>query len=152
MACFEDADCVVLEADEHIVTEVGERAVELAKDDACAAPPCTVLVQAGSYALDSTLDVSDVTLHGADTVGHALRVYDPSGAILAERTFTAPNDFLTIETAFGLEYRWFKYDGFDRYDYPETGEVNLDFESYDGNRFDYTGWYGMGSLQFIVWF
>jgi hypothetical protein len=61
-------------------------------------------------------------------------------------------DFLTIETAFGLEYRWIKGERIDRTEYPETGQVTVDIDIDDGNRFLYSGWNGMGSLQFIIWF
>jgi hypothetical protein len=61
-------------------------------------------------------------------------------------------DFLTIETAFGLEYRWFKSEHVSRKEFPETGQLSLETHLDDGNRFDDTGWTGMGSLQFIVWF
>ena len=61
-------------------------------------------------------------------------------------------DFLTIETAFGLEYRWLKYDEIDRREYPETGRFYLRTGSDDGRSFDDSGWRGMSSLQFIIWF
>ena len=61
-------------------------------------------------------------------------------------------DFLTIETAFGLEYRWFKSDWVERQEYPETGQVWVDVRSDEGNSFDDSGWNGMASLQFFIWF
>jgi hypothetical protein len=61
-------------------------------------------------------------------------------------------DFLTIETAFGLEYRWFKNEFVGRREFPETGELFTESEHRDGNRFDDSGWNGMASLQFFVWF
>lgn len=61
-------------------------------------------------------------------------------------------DFLTIETAFGLEYRWFTYDRVDKEEYPETGQVRIDIDHDEGNSFNDSGWSGMGSLQFIIWF
>ena len=61
-------------------------------------------------------------------------------------------DFLTIETAFGLEYRWFKSEWARRQEYPDSGRLLVETEVSDGNSFDDAGWTGMGSLQFIVWF
>ncbi|MCK9996858.1 MAG: hypothetical protein KAH56_11335 [Candidatus Krumholzibacteria bacterium] len=61
-------------------------------------------------------------------------------------------DFLTIETAFGLEYRWFRSDWVERQEYPETGQIWVDVRSNEGNSFDDSGWNGMASLQFLVWF
>jgi hypothetical protein len=61
-------------------------------------------------------------------------------------------DFLTIETAFGLEYRWFKNEWVDRREYPETGQVRVAVETDEGNTFRDSGWDGMASLQFIIWF
>lgn len=61
-------------------------------------------------------------------------------------------DFLTLETAFGLAYTWRKSEENDRYEYPETGELRVRSDSSRGNSFTYWGWYGLGSLQFIVWF
>lgn len=61
-------------------------------------------------------------------------------------------DFLTIETAFGLEYRWFEYETIRRSEFPETGELHTETTYQDGNSFDDSGWNGMASLQFFVWF
>ena len=61
-------------------------------------------------------------------------------------------DFLTIETAFGLQYSWSDYEELDRTDYPESGQVRLDGRVDEGTSFRYSGWSGMGSLQFIIWF
>jgi len=61
-------------------------------------------------------------------------------------------DFLTIETAFGLEYRWFKSEYIERREYPETGQILVEVGVDEGNSFDDSGWYGVGSLQFIIWF
>lgn len=61
-------------------------------------------------------------------------------------------DFLTIETAFGLEYRWISRDWAELTEYPETGRVYIRTGFEDGNSFNDSGWHGMSSLQFIVWF
>ena len=61
-------------------------------------------------------------------------------------------DFLTIETAFGLEYHWFEYETTRRWEYPETGELRTEYIFKDGNSFEDSGWNGMASLQFFVWF
>ncbi len=61
-------------------------------------------------------------------------------------------DFLTIETAFGLQYSWISTDEAERTLYPESGQVQLYGDTDDSHRFSYYGWSGMGSLQFIVWF
>jgi len=60
--------------------------------------------------------------------------------------------FLTIETAFALEYRWLDSQWVDRIEYPDTGRVLIDVQSGSGNRFDDAGWTGTGSLQFFIWF
>ena len=61
-------------------------------------------------------------------------------------------DFLTIETAFGLYYSWNEADQVEKTVYPETGQVSLEVSSDESTSFKYTGWSGMGSLQFIIWF
>lgn len=60
--------------------------------------------------------------------------------------------FLTIETAFGLWYRWSDYERVEWREFQQTGRVTRDEYSDYGERFSYSGWSGMGSLQFIVWF
>jgi hypothetical protein len=61
-------------------------------------------------------------------------------------------DFLTIETAFGLEYRWSRKDWAEFKEYPETGEISISTSFEDGHSFNDSGWNGLGYLQFIVWF
>jgi hypothetical protein len=61
-------------------------------------------------------------------------------------------DFLTIETAFGLHYAWSDNQRSDRTVYSETGRIRWDLSGEDSHSFTYSGWTGMGSLQFIVWF
>jgi hypothetical protein len=61
-------------------------------------------------------------------------------------------DFLTIETAFGLYYSWDEFEQVERTTYPETGQVRMELDRVSGSSFRYSGWSGMGSLQFIVWF
>lgn len=61
-------------------------------------------------------------------------------------------DFLTIETAFGLEYRWFDYETVGRWENPETGELRTETSTRSGNSFADNGWNGMASLQIMVWF
>lgn len=61
-------------------------------------------------------------------------------------------DFLTLETAFGLEYRWFTSERRDDRYYPATGETNRTVDTSEGNTFRDGGWNGLGYLQFIVWF
>ena len=50
----------------------------------------------------AVLPLADGEFALADTVGHALRVYDADGAVLAERNFSAPNDFMPIDGGFAL--------------------------------------------------
>ncbi|MEN8008418.1 MAG: hypothetical protein ABFS42_15520 [Candidatus Krumholzibacteriota bacterium] len=61
-------------------------------------------------------------------------------------------DFLTIETAFGLYYYWSDTEEVERRIHQDTGRVRLDLDSSDSTRFGYSGWNGMGSLQFMIWF
>lgn len=61
-------------------------------------------------------------------------------------------DFLTVEMAFGLIYSWRQYDDFERSEYPSSGRVQVDSSVDKRTSFDYFGWNGMYSLQFIVWF
>ena len=60
--------------------------------------------------------------------------------------------FLTIETAFGLEYRWSETTWAQRREYPDSGRLFVETYASDGNSFDDSGWTGTGSLQFILWF
>lgn len=98
------------------------------------------------YQRDFPLDPDENYIHTSDydastwTWGLGLR---PSFVVL---------DFLTIETAFGLEYRWFTSEYVSRREYTETGQLSVESSIDDGNRFDDSGWTGMGSLQFMVWF
>lgn len=98
------------------------------------------------YSREYPLDPDESFTHSSDndssvwTLGLGIR---PSFIIL---------DFLTIETAFGLEYRWFNSEYTLRREYPETGQLILETSTDDAHRFDDSGWTGMGSLQFIVWF
>jgi len=61
-------------------------------------------------------------------------------------------DFLTVETAFGLEYRWFTNEWVERREYPETGQVRVGVTTDEGNTFTDSVWEGMASLQFFIWF
>lgn len=61
-------------------------------------------------------------------------------------------DFLTIELAFGLAYRWTSLESTEQKEFTNTGRVQVDVRSSEGNNFDDVGWTGMGSLQFFIWF
>lgn len=61
-------------------------------------------------------------------------------------------NFLTIETAFWLAYRWTEEDRTEWREYPNTDRLHRDVVSDEAESFYYGGWTGMGSLQFIVWF
>ncbi len=61
-------------------------------------------------------------------------------------------DFLTIETAFALGYRWSSMDRVEWSEYPATGRVSRETFADEDESFFYDGWSGMGSLQFMVWF
>lgn len=92
-----------------------------------------------SYPEDSRINVRDID-RSIWSLSLGLR---PSFIVL---------DFLTIETAFGLIYSWSDTEDIDRTTYPETGRTRVDVSGGDQSSFSYSGWSGMGSLQFIVWF
>lgn len=87
-----------------------------------------------SYLRGSAYDVSNWTL----TLG-----VRPSFEVL---------DFLTLEAAFWLAYRWTDEVTTDWREYPSSGQVTREVWSIEGEQFYYGGWYGMGSLQIIFWF
>lgn len=99
--------------------------------------------------IDKVNDVDDPEnshIHGRD--------YDDSSWILTlglRPSFEVWN-FLTIETAFGLWYRWYDYERVEWREYTQTGQVSQDVSTENEERFSSSGWSGMYSLQFIVWF
>ena len=103
---------------------------------------------------DSRYSYSEVDLDHPENSLDSVRDYDRStwDLRLGIRPSFIILDFLTIETAFGLQYSWSSAVEAERTVYPETGQVQLYTDTDDGHRFSYYGWSGMGSLQFIVWF
>jgi len=103
---------------------------------------------------DSRYSYSNVDLANPENSRDGVRDYDRStwDLRLGIRPSFIILDFLTIETAFGLQYSWGTFDEVERTVYPETGQVLLNANIDDSHRFSHYGWSGMGSLQFIVWF
>jgi len=79
-------------------------------------------------------------------------------ASAAVRLAWRPLDALSIETAFGLSYSWSDWEEVrrtvrqDLLPPLESDEVTARQTKGSSRRFEYHGWYGLGSLSFIFWF
>ena len=103
---------------------------------------------------DSRYSYSEISVLNPENNRDTVRDYDRAtwALSLGLRPSFVIMDFLTIETAFGLHYSWGSYEEIDRTVYPETGQVRMDGRVDETSSFSYSGWSGMGSLQFIIWF